>query len=138
MSDTKLQETRGSVQGKRDCVHGRLARSCEICQLKAELARAQAELLCLAADTDNCVQSVTEAKIEVVRNTLTRLWSLLSTHRTMWDAAKGNMATLPSYDQCGLIMDDLQRCCDLLTKEPAPPLSQYVGDNLNAATEGKV
>jgi hypothetical protein len=40
----------------------------------------------------------------------------------MWDAAKGNMATLPSYAQCGLIMDDLQRCCDLLAKEPAPPL----------------
>jgi len=35
------------------------------------------------------------------------------------------MATLPSYAQCGLIMDDLQRCCDLLAKEPAPPLSQY-------------
>ena len=80
---------------------------------------------CPAADTDNCVQSVTDAKAEAVRNTLTRLWSLLSTHRTMWDAAKGNMATLPSYAQCGLIMDDLQRCCDLLAKEPAPPLSQY-------------
>ena len=77
---------------------------------------------CPAADTDNCVQSVTDAKAEAVRNTLTRLWSLLSTHRTMWDAAKGNMATLPSYAQCGLIMDDLQRCCDLLAKEPAPPL----------------
>ena len=123
-NDDTFQELAGAVQ--------------EIDRLKAELAKAQAELLCLAADTDNCVQSVTEAKIEVVRNTLTRLWSLLSTHRTMWDAAKGNMATLPSYDQCGLIMDDLQRCCDLLTKEPAPPLSQYVGDNLNAATEGKV
>ena len=41
MSDTKLQETIGSVQSKRDCVHGRLARSCEICQLKAELAEVQ-------------------------------------------------------------------------------------------------
>lgn len=79
------------------------------------------QTICETDTESKTATSITdEAKNEAARNILARLWSLLSTHRTYWNASK-NMASLPSYAQCGLIMDDLQRCRELLTPESPTP-----------------
>jgi|HubBroStandDraft_6_1064221.scaffolds.fasta_scaffold1527825_1 hypothetical protein len=57
-----MESKESLLRQMRDCKHGQLARSCEICDLESQLAAAQAEIVRLSGKTGYCLDCERQAK----------------------------------------------------------------------------